>query len=148
MLLLSRVDAGTTYVVGVLPGVLLLGLGLAAAVAPLTATVLAAVEDRHAGVASGVNNAVARVGGLLAVAVLPAVSGLTRHAIDPSDFARGFRTAMTIAAALALVSSAIAWLSIRREEPVREPLLQEYHCPAEAPPLRPERYCGRAQAST
>jgi hypothetical protein len=139
MLVLSLVDSGTTYLSGVLPGVLLLGLGLSAAVAPLTATVLGAVEDRHAGVASGVNNAVARVGGLLAVAILPAVSGLTRQAIEPRDFASGFRTAMTIAAALAGVSSVVAWVSLRREEPVA-PVAQEFHCPMDAPPLRSARY--------
>ena len=57
--LLSRVQEGATYVGAVLPGVVMFGLGLALTVAPLTATVLAAAPARHAGVASGVNNAVA-----------------------------------------------------------------------------------------
>ncbi len=74
-LLLS--DAGRprapNYVTDVLPGVLLFGLGLSATVAPLTATALNSVEERHVGVASGINNGVSRVAGLLAIAVLGAV---------------------------------------------------------------------------
>jgi EmrB/QacA subfamily drug resistance transporter len=70
--LLMRLDAQADYVTQLLPALLLFGLGLAATVAPLTATVLAAVDEKHAGVASGVNNAIARVAGLLAIAVLGA----------------------------------------------------------------------------
>jgi EmrB/QacA subfamily drug resistance transporter len=64
--------AGTegAFLADVLPGMTLAGLGMAAAVAPLTTAVMTAVEDRHAGTASGINNAAARVAGLLAVAVL------------------------------------------------------------------------------
>jgi EmrB/QacA subfamily drug resistance transporter len=72
LLLLVRVGPDPTYVTDLLPGVTLFGLGLSITVAPLTATVLAAGE-RHAGVASGVNNAVARVAGLIAIAVLGAL---------------------------------------------------------------------------
>ncbi|HET9859716.1 MAG TPA: MFS transporter, partial [Nocardioidaceae bacterium] len=68
LLLLSGVDADSTYWTGVLPGMCVLGLGLSATVAPLTATVLAAVDPKLVGVASGVNNAVARAAGLLTVA--------------------------------------------------------------------------------
>jgi EmrB/QacA subfamily drug resistance transporter len=70
--LLMRVDARADYVAELLPGLLVFSLGLAMTVAPLTAAVLAAVEEKHSGVASGVNNAVARVAGLLAIAVLGA----------------------------------------------------------------------------
>ena len=73
LLWLTRVDTDVSYLTDLLPAVLLFGLGLSMAVAPLTATVLGAVEQRHAGVASGVNNAVARVSGLLAVAAIGAV---------------------------------------------------------------------------
>jgi EmrB/QacA subfamily drug resistance transporter len=74
LLLMMRINASGDYVTQVLPGVLVFGLGLAATVAPLTATVLAGAPPHHSGIASGVNNAVARVAGLLAVAVIGAVA--------------------------------------------------------------------------
>jgi predicted MFS family arabinose efflux permease len=73
LLLLTRVGASADYVTQVLPAVIVFGLGLSATVAPLTATVLGAVELGHSGVASGINNAIARVAGLLAIAALGAV---------------------------------------------------------------------------
>jgi EmrB/QacA subfamily drug resistance transporter len=73
LLLLLRVGAGASYVTDVLPAILVFGLGLSATVAPLTATVLDSVQERHVGIASGVNNGVSRVAGLLAIAVLGAV---------------------------------------------------------------------------
>jgi EmrB/QacA subfamily drug resistance transporter len=73
LLLLIRTNAHADYLTMILPGVIIFGLGLSATVAPLTATVLASVEPGHAGVASGVNNAVARIAGLLAIAALGAV---------------------------------------------------------------------------
>jgi EmrB/QacA subfamily drug resistance transporter len=73
LLLMLRVDAGADYLADVLPAILVFGLGLSATVAPLTATVLDSVEERRVGVASGVNNGVSRVAGLLAIAVLGAV---------------------------------------------------------------------------
>jgi len=73
MLLLVRLGANPRYVTDMLPGVILFGLGLAVTVAPLTAAVLAAVSSDRAGVASGINNAVARVAGLIAIAVVGAV---------------------------------------------------------------------------
>jgi EmrB/QacA subfamily drug resistance transporter len=73
LLLLLRVGSNADYVTDVLPAILVFGLGLSATVAPLTATVLDSVEERHVGIASGVNNGVARVAGLLAIAILGAV---------------------------------------------------------------------------
>jgi EmrB/QacA subfamily drug resistance transporter len=73
MLLFLRVGANADYVTEVLPAVLLFGLGLSATVAPLTATVLDSVPERRVGIASGINNGVSRVAGLLAIAVLGAV---------------------------------------------------------------------------
>jgi EmrB/QacA subfamily drug resistance transporter len=83
LLLLLRVGADADYVTDVLPGILLFGLGLSATVAPLTATALNSVEERHVGVASGINNGVSRVAGLLAIAVLGAlISGQFGAKID------------------------------------------------------------------
>ncbi|HXR61491.1 MAG TPA: MFS transporter [Solirubrobacterales bacterium] len=73
LLLMLRIGSDADYLTDVLPGVLVFGLGLSATVAPLTATVLDSVEERHVGIASGVNNGVSRVAGLLAIAVLGAV---------------------------------------------------------------------------
>ena len=68
------------------------GLGLTLTVAPLTATVLAAAPARYAGIASGVNNAISRGAGLLAIAVIPGLAGLTGGTyLDPVAFATGFR---------------------------------------------------------
>jgi len=112
LLVIGQVNPGSSYWGAVFPGVLLLGAGLALMVAPLTATVLGAVEDAHAGIASAINNSVARVAGLLAVAVLPAAAGLTaRQGLDLVD---GFAAAMGIAAALAALGGIIAFLTIRQ----------------------------------
>jgi EmrB/QacA subfamily drug resistance transporter len=73
LLLLLRVDRSAAYLPDVLPAVLVFSLGLSATVAPLTATVLDSVQERHVGVASGINNGISRVAGLLAIAVLGAV---------------------------------------------------------------------------
>lgn len=73
LILMLRVGSDADYLADVLPAVLVFGLGLAATVAPLTATVLDSVEERRVGIASGVNNGVSRVAGLLAIAVLGAV---------------------------------------------------------------------------
>jgi EmrB/QacA subfamily drug resistance transporter len=73
LLLMMRVDADAKYVTDVLPGLLVFGFGLSMTVAPLTATVLADADDSNAGIASGVNNAIARVAGLVAIAAVGAV---------------------------------------------------------------------------
>lgn len=116
VLLLSRTGPGASYVVDVLPGVLLFGLGLATTVAPLTTTVLAAAPDRHAGLASGVNNAVARTAGLLAVAVIPVAAGIggTDYQ-DAALFAPGFRTAAHLMAGLLVVGGLLAATTVRDE---------------------------------
>jgi hypothetical protein len=111
---LVGVDGRQPYVVDVLPGSLLQGLGMAVTVAPLTATVLAAAPDALAGVASGVNNAVARAGQLLAVAALPLAVGLSgRDYARPEVFTVGYRTALAVCAVLFALGGVVSWLTIR-----------------------------------
>src|SRR5262249_28113502 len=76
LVLLAQVHPGAGSVTSVLRGVVVFGLGLPLVAAPVSATVLAAADARHAGIASGINNAVARVASLLAVAVLPLIADL------------------------------------------------------------------------
>jgi EmrB/QacA subfamily drug resistance transporter len=118
LLLYTRIQPGRTYVEAVLPGAIVFGLGVTALVAPLTATVLASVSSHQAGVASGVNNAVARLAGLLAVAVLPGLAGITA-AEEGVGFGPGFVTALRIAAVLCFAGAVIAYLTIRTVVPVR-----------------------------
>jgi EmrB/QacA subfamily drug resistance transporter len=116
VLWLSRVGAGSSYWADVLPGSLVSGVGLAMLVAPLTATVLDAAPDHLVGVASGVNNAVARAAQLLAVAALPVAVGLSGddYAV-PATFSAGYSTAMVVCAALMTIGGAVAWCTIRRD---------------------------------
>ena len=119
MLLLSRVAPGSRYVTGVLPGILVFGLGLVATVAPLTAAVLASVDDSRVGVASGINNAAARLAGLLAVAVLPGVAGIDPGRSLGSGLASGYSSALQISAGLCVLGGIVAWVFVRRTAPVR-----------------------------
>lgn len=132
VLLMRRIDTGADYVVDVLPGVVVFGLGLSATVAPLTVTVLAAASERHAGLASGVNNAVARTAGLLAVAVLPLAAGLG-GTDDPVGFGRGFDRALLLSAGLLVVGAAVSAVAIS-DAGVRRPPVRERHCAVDAPP--------------
>jgi EmrB/QacA subfamily drug resistance transporter len=119
MLLLSQIGAGDGYATAVLPGITVFGLGLSFTVGPLTAAVLAAVDDRHLGVGSAFNNAIARAAGMLAVAVLPSIAGIDAHDLDPGQLAGGFDTAMVVSAALCAAGGVIAFLTIRRAVPVQ-----------------------------
>lgn len=103
-----------TYVTRVLPGMLVFSIGLTLLVSPLTAAVLAAAPDRHAGVASGINNAVARAGSLLAVAAIPALVGLTGEDYrDPVALTEGYRTGQLICAALLAAGGVVSWFGLR-----------------------------------
>jgi EmrB/QacA subfamily drug resistance transporter len=129
--LLARTTVDSTYVTGVLPAVLVFGFGLAITVAPLTATALAAVPEEHSGVASAVNNDVARVGSLIAVAVLPALAGIGGTSyLHPGALSHGFRTAVFIAAILCVAGGVLAAIGIRNPGPRPSP--------AEAPPTPAE----------
>ncbi|WBB78803.1 MFS transporter [Micromonospora sp. WMMD882] len=121
LLLLRRVGPGASYWVDVLPGVTLFGLGLTLVVAPLTASVLAAVDDRFAGVASGFNNAASRVGGLLAVAALPLLVGLSGTGYEQAgELTHAYRGALLWCAGLLLAGALLAATSARRAEAPRE----------------------------
>ncbi len=104
--LMVRIEPGAGYVAGVLPGVLVFGLGLTLVVAPITSTALGAVDSTRSGVASGVNNAVARVAGLLAVALLPLAAGLRDY--ESAAFTDGVHRALLIAAALCAAGGLLA----------------------------------------
>lgn len=158
MLLMAMIDAGDDYLTSVFPAAVVFGLGLAAIVAPVTATALAAADARHSGVASGVNNAVSRVAQLLAVAALPVAAGLTTRSADipPAEFSAGFSRAMLITAGLAAGGALVAWARIRDdvltdEEPEEEAAGDErergvveaprraandWHCGLDSAPLR------------
>ncbi|MFG2055302.1 MFS transporter [Micromonospora sp. NPDC048930] len=117
LLLLRRVGPGASYWTDVLPGVVLFGAGLTLVVAPLTASVLAAVADRFAGVASGFNNAASRAGGLLAVAALPLLVGLSGTGYEQKSALTGaFRGAMLWCAGLLLAGAVLAGLLIHRPQ--------------------------------
>jgi EmrB/QacA subfamily drug resistance transporter len=115
-MLMVAIGDDVDYWRDVLPGVTVFGLGLALMVAPLTATVLAAAPDRNAGVASGVSNAVARIGSLLAVAVLPVAVGLSGvDYADPVAFDAGYRSAMIACAGMLVVGGLVSWFTIRND---------------------------------
>jgi EmrB/QacA subfamily drug resistance transporter len=117
----AGVDDGSSYAGSVLPGAVVFGLGLSLTVAPLTATIMASADDRHLGVASGINNAVARLAGLLAVAVLPLLVGLDAAAASPVDLDDGTDRAMWVCAALAIVGGLTALATVRRVRAVDTP---------------------------
>ena len=145
--LYTRIGPGASYLAEILPGMLVFAFGLTLTVAPLTATVLAAASAEHAGMASAVNNTVARAAGLLAVAILPVAAGISgAGALDPDRFDDGFRMAVLLAAALCAAGGLISWFAIRNPTP--EPTLaargatvpEDGHplsCPLTAPPVRP-----------
>ena len=94
LLLFARISDSGDYLTAVLPGAVVFGFGVAIMVAPLTATALAAAPAEHAGVASAVNNDVARAASLIAVAILPALAGITGDSyLHPAALAHGFREA-------------------------------------------------------
>jgi EmrB/QacA subfamily drug resistance transporter len=114
LLMLSGIDIGTSYLTGVLPGVLVFAVGLVLLVTPVTTTALTDVPLERQGVTSGINNAVARVAGLLAVAILPAAAGLSATgATDPGPLLDGVSTALRMAAASCLVGALVAWFGLR-----------------------------------
>lgn len=133
--LMARVGPGSGYVADVLPAVLVFGLGMAVTVAPLTATVLAAAGPEHAGVASAVNNGVARVAGLLAVAVIPVAAGISgADYLDPGAFDAGFVRGVLACAALCAAGGVLALATIRAPaEPAPPGAEPRTHCALAGP---------------
>jgi MFS family permease len=105
------------YVTAILPALIVFGIGLGVLVAPLTAAALAAAPDELKGVASAFNNAVARVAGLLAVALLPLAAGMAgAKTIEGAGLVGGFVRAMYISAGLCFAGAVIAYLTMGARE--------------------------------
>jgi EmrB/QacA subfamily drug resistance transporter len=141
MALLARAPQSSSYLSGVLPGLLIIAFGLAITVAPLTATALNSVSESHAGLASAVNNDVARTGNLIAVAVLPALGGITGLSyLHPHALAHGFQRAVLIAASWCVLGGIAAAIGIRNPpRPAGAPAGGDgalSYCALEATPLR------------
>jgi hypothetical protein len=119
LLLLYGAGPGARYLTGLVPGLALFGIGLATLVAPLTAAVLGAAPEEQTGVASAVNNATARLAGLLGTAVLPLAAGLGGvRELRGAVLADGVGTALRISAGLCLAGAAVAFLTVRASAPV------------------------------
>ncbi len=146
VLWMGRIGEDASYAGDVLAPVVLFGAGLALMVAPLTATVLDSADDRHAGIASGINNAVARTAGLLAVAVIPVAAGIAgADYTDPVAFDDGYGTAMLISAALLGLGALLAALFVRRprapeEHEGRMHIEECAHCGVAGPQLHPAEH--------
>jgi EmrB/QacA subfamily drug resistance transporter len=143
--LLVRAPSGSNYFEYVLPAVLVFGTGLAITVAPLTTTVMGSVSSEHAGIASAVNNDVARIAGLVAVAILPWLAGIGGSAyLHPHQLASGFRTAVLISAVLCAAGGVLSAFQIRNPKPGDDQSGATYqtrgaepmHCALDAPPLK------------
>ncbi|MFJ2084327.1 MFS transporter [Micromonospora chokoriensis] len=135
LLLLRGVGPGASYWTDVLPGVLLFGIGLTLVVAPLTASVLAAVQDRFSGVASGFNNAASRAGGLLAVAALPLLVGLSGGGYEQKgELTDAFRGAMEWCAGLLVAGAVLALVLVHRPPRAAPPSQPCHSLPAATPP--------------
>ncbi|HEY5987973.1 MAG TPA: MFS transporter [Streptosporangiaceae bacterium] len=144
LLLATRIGPNASYAADVLPAIAVFGLGMSWTVAPLTATVLASADVRHAGVASGVNNAVARAASLLAVAGLPlavGLSGADYH--NPAVLHGAFQAAMVICAGLLVAGAVLSAATIDTNvlhpaegHEVAEPEART-SCPIASPPLEP-----------
>ncbi len=144
--LFTLVGPSGDYLSEVLPAVAVFGFGLAVTVAPLTSTVLDAAPAERAGIASAVNNDVARAAALIAVALLPAAGGITGDSYrDPPVFSAGFHTASLISAGLCMAGGVLGFFTVRNPAPagtgatkqrLAVPLL---HCAIDAPPVRLSR---------
>jgi len=134
LLLLARVDADASWLVDVFPGAVVLGLGLVTFVAPLTATVMASADADHVGIASGVNNAIARTASLAALAAIPVIAGFPA-ASGPAELTDSYRMALTLAAGLTAVAGTLMCFGLRSN--TRAPTTaRKLHCAVDGPPLQ------------
>jgi EmrB/QacA subfamily drug resistance transporter len=116
-LLFLRTGASAAYLTEVFPAVVVFGVGLAVTVAPLTAAILGAVDEERAGIASAINNAVARIAGLVAVAFLGLLAG-SALTLD------GFREAMLLTAVLLLLGGVISGIGIQNPKRIPDPVAE------------------------
>jgi EmrB/QacA subfamily drug resistance transporter len=149
LLLMAQIHPGDGYLSGVLPSLIVFGVGLGTLITPITATVLASVDPRHSGIASAVNNALSRLGQMIAVAALPLAAGLSGSAFEVSArMAAGFPVAMTVAAGVSFAAALLAWTTISndvlsrsgtgtRHVPKELPPSLTRHCPVAGTPLAP-----------
>ena len=134
LVLLARIAPGASYLTVVLPGSVVFGLGLVTFVAPLTASVMAAVDANHVSTASGVNNAVARAASLAALAFVPVVSGLSAARGIP-EITAAYRVGMLIAATGAAAAALLAVVGLgRRVRAGQTP--RRVHCAVDGAPLQ------------
>jgi EmrB/QacA subfamily drug resistance transporter len=111
--MLSGIGPGSGLLADVLPGLVVTACGAATFGPPLATATLGALDDADQGVASGVNNAVGQLAGLLAIAVLPAVAGLTDAPVGGAVFASGYSQALRIAAGIAVAATVLAAATFR-----------------------------------
>ncbi len=136
LLLLSRIGTDADWVRDVLPGAVVLGIGLTTFVAPLTATVMGSVSPDEVSIASGVNNAIARTASLASLSVIPSVSGLS-SASSPDAVTSAFRTSLIIAAVLAALGGAAQLLRPGPPRP-RGAIGAPLYCAVDGPPIQPD----------
>ena len=149
LLLMAQLHPGDGYFSAVLPSLIVFGVGLGVLITPITATVLASVDSRHSGIASAVNNALSRLGQMIAVAALPLAAGLSGSAFeDPARMAAGFPVAMTVAAGVSFAAALLAWTTISNDVLTRSgtdthqvpkglPRSRTRHCAVAGTPLAP-----------
>lgn len=117
LVLLVPIGREPEYVTSVLPGVVVFGVGLTMLVATLTTAVLNAAPVSQAGIASGVNNAVARTASLLAIAAIPPIAGISgSNFADPAVFGPGYRLGMGVCAGLLVLGGVISGVLIRNRD--------------------------------
>ncbi|WP_194898679.1 MFS transporter [Catenulispora pinisilvae] len=154
VLILSTSGHHPNYWARILPALIVFSLGMVMIAVPVTVTVLNSTTTDRAGIASGVNNAVARAAGALAVAAFPLMVGLKGDGYaDPAKLEPAFAKAMVLAAVLFAVTGAIAWFGVRDEatRSTAEHPMEEAQCstclPIGSPPLEPAHEHGASHSA-